>query len=267
MTTRIIFALGGGFGGEHRNTYNHHKPAGGAEHFPWDTEPMDKLIVASAQKVRPKILHLSTPSEDGWRDVDLLYQAFKKRFGGLGCDTDILKVIQAQPDQARIKNALAWADIIYVSGGNTWRAVKKWRRLGLDRLLRKAYEQGTVMSGLSAGAICWFQYGNSRSMSRDAIFRVRTLGWIKALACPHYDTEPFRQKPFKAMLKRTPKLIGIALDEYAAIEIVDEKSFKIHVRPPGGKVRKCYWRQRKYVIEELNASKQYKPLTQLLTID
>ena len=264
MVTRRIFALGGGFGGEHQDTY---KPTGGDEHFPWDTEPIDRLIVTSAQKGRPKILHLSTPSEDGLRDVDLLHQAFSKRFGILGCETDILKVIQAKPDQKRIKNAIAWADIVYVSGGNIWRAVKRWRHLGLDILLKKAYEQGTVMSGLSAGAICWFQYGNSRSMSQDTIFIVRTLGWIEALACPHYDIEPFRQEPFKEMLKRTPKLIGIALDEHATIEIVDEKSFKVHIRPPGGKARKCYWQRKKYVIEELDASKQYKPLAQLLTID
>ena len=262
---RSIFALGGGYLGEHRDAYAHAKPPQGREYFPWDTKLVDELIVATARIRNPQVLLISTPSEDGQHDVDLYFSAFKKCYESLNCSISILKLIQEKPSRRQIEAAITSADIVYVSGGNSLRAMKTWRRLGLGELLRKAYEKGTVMSGLSAGAICWFKYGNSNSFYRNTPFRVQAMGWIEALLCPHYDTEPFRQAPFKGMIKRTPKLVGLALDEYAAIEIVNEAEFRVHAYKPGAKARKCYWYLGKYKTEEIKQMNRYAPLKELLT--
>jgi peptidase E len=39
-----------------------------------------------------------------------------------------------------------------------------WCRLGVDKLIKSAYENGTVLSGISAASICWFDSGHSDSM-------------------------------------------------------------------------------------------------------
>ena len=87
-------------------------------------------------------------------------------FGGfLKCKTDVLFLITEQISANEIGRKIRWADIIYVGGGNTLQMMRVWRRVGVDRLLKSAYEKGTVLSGISAGAICWFDSGHSDSMS------------------------------------------------------------------------------------------------------
>ena len=196
------------------------------------------------------------------------YAALEKRFGAYGCRTDILKLVEVEtpPSSEEIEAAISAADIVFVTGGNSYQMMEKWRETGVDRLLRLAYEKGTVMSGLSAGASCWFRYVNSNSFYTGKPFRVEAMGWLEALVCPHYDSEPFRQEPFKEMVKQTPELAGIALDEYAAIEIVDEKKFRIHAYGPAAKVRKCYWRAGEYRVEEVERPEEYADLEGLLAI-
>lgn len=261
---RRIFALSGGHSGEHRDVFVREKPPGGAEYWPVDTDPVDRLIVAASPRKDPKVLLLSTASEDGNKDVGLMYEFFVKRFGGYGCRTSILKLIQESPSDTEIKEAIDSADIIYVSGGNSFEALKKWRELGVDRLLRKAYESGAPMSGLSAGAICWFKYGCSNSFYTNKPFRVEGLGWIDGLLCPHYDLEAFHQEPFRQMLKNTPGLVGLALGEYTALEIVNEEKFRLHTYGPGGQAHAVRYLVGDFVYTEIKPSSEYRALGPLL---
>ena len=85
-------------------------------------------------------------------------------------------------------------DIIFVGGGNTKSMLAVWKDWGLDVLLRDSYENGTVMSGVSAGAICWFEKGITDSWAHDLAV-MDCLGFVNGICCPHYDEEPAR-KPF-----------------------------------------------------------------------
>ena len=58
-------------------------------------------------------------------------------------------------------------DIIFVGGGNTKSMLAVWKDWGLDLLLKEAYEKGVIMSGVSAGAICWFDQGVTDSWAED----------------------------------------------------------------------------------------------------
>jgi len=104
-----------------------------------------------------------------------------------------LFLIDAPPSAREIERKILSADIIYVGGGNTLYMMRVWRRLGVERLLRTAYEEGIVLAGISAGAICWFDSGHSDSMSfynpRDwQYINVKGLGLIKGVHCPHYNS-------------------------------------------------------------------------------
>lgn len=74
-----------------------------------------------------------------------------------------LCLITKQYTDEEIKNSILNADIIYVGGGDTLRMIKKWKAYKVDLYLKEAYEKGIVLSGISAGSICWFEFGHSDS--------------------------------------------------------------------------------------------------------
>src|ERR1700691_1480775 len=126
------------------------------------TAAIDREIIRLSSKKNPRLLFIPTASSDSemyWKHVD-------EYFGGfLRCKTDVLFLIKEQPSNEQTRRKIGSADIIYVGGGNTLMMMRLWRRLGVDRLLRRAYATGTVLCGISAGSICWFDSGHSDSMS------------------------------------------------------------------------------------------------------
>jgi dipeptidase E len=105
----------------------------------------------------------------------------------------VLFLINERPPFEHIKRKILGADIVYVGGGNTLQMMRIWRRLGVDKLLRSAWENGTVLCGISAGAICWFGSGHSDSMSfynpkKWDYIKVRGLGLVDGIFCPHYNS-------------------------------------------------------------------------------
>jgi hypothetical protein len=83
------------------------------------------------------------------------------------------------------------AELIYVGGGNTVAMLAVWREFGFDSVLRQAYEAGTVLAGVSAGANCWFE-----NYITDSIPGGGTragLGFVTGTFCPHLDSEAWRQ--------------------------------------------------------------------------
>lgn len=66
-----------------------------------------------------------------------------------------LDVVSKAPSTSYMQSCIDEADVILVSGGNTSFAVRRWKRLGLDVMIREAClgERRVVMAGGSAGAI------------------------------------------------------------------------------------------------------------------
>ena len=144
--------------------------------------------------------------------------------------------------------------------------MKLWRRLGLDTVLAEAASRGIVLSGLSAGAICWFRYGHSDSRSfssnpRWDYIRVSGLNFVNATYCPHYHFEN-RETSFSQMIAKRGG-IGIACNNNAAIEIVGE-NYRILTAAPDGKAYKLFKRDDNAVVTELPQDTDYKPLADLL---
>lgn len=227
-----------------------------------DTLALDWQVVHLTGKPRPNALFIPTASSDS---VDY-FLTFHHIYGEkLGCDTDVLYLIREKPSYEILKAKIEAADLIYVGGGNTLMMMKRWRRLGVDGLLKAAYERGTVIAGLSAGAICWFAYGHSDSMSFSAqpdwkYIRVRGLGLVNAIYCPHLNSEN-RTEPFKRMIQKNGTRVGIGCEDGCAIEIVDgayriigrSSAYKF-TRQRGGEVKQ----------EKIASPSFYLPLEQLL---
>jgi peptidase E len=109
-------------------------------------------------------------------------------------------------------------DVIYVGGGNTRNLLALWRVWQLDILLRRAWENGVLVCGLSAGAICWFEHGLTDSAGPLA--PVRCLGLLPGSCAPHFDGEAGRRPAFHACIQQGTLPTGYGLDDGAALYFV-----------------------------------------------
>jgi dipeptidase E len=194
-----------------------------------ETLAIDKQIVACTGKKHPRALFIPTASND----LPEYCEAFERVYGRkLGCIVDQLLLYRRPKDRKAARQK------IYVGGGNTLRMMTLWRRLGIDKLLVAAARKGTVMAGLSAGAICWHDWGHSDSRSYTTktkhwkYIKVRSLGVVPGLYCPHLDKEK-RHHSFAKMVEQE-RMLGIACDNDAAIWYHDKVATCLATRKTAG---------------------------------
>ena len=109
-------------------------------------------------------------------------------------------------------------DVILVAGGNTANALAIWRLHGFDEILREAWEQGVLLTGWSAGMICWFEHGVTDSFGPE-LAPLECLGFLPGSACPHYDDEE-RRRPVYTRLVADGFPAGVAADDDVALHYV-----------------------------------------------
>jgi peptidase E len=115
-------------------------------------------------------------------------------------------------------------DIIYVGGGNTRNMLLLWKEWGLDIVLKKAYDQGVILAGLSAGAICWFEEGLTDPLNAP-LYKLDCLSFLKGSNCPHYDGENKRKPSYHQLILEGDMREGYAVDDGAALHFIDESFF------------------------------------------
>ena len=228
-----------------------------------ETTPIDKEIISLSRKKKPRVLFIPTASHDSEEYIQIVERHFRKR---LGCKVKTLLLCGKKITKREIKERIMSTDIIYVGGGNTLKMLQLWRKLGVDKVLKKATQKEIILSGVSAGAVCWFRYANSDSQkmidpSADYI-RIRCLNFVPLLFCPHFDEEKDRRPSLKGMLKKS-KGIAVAVDNCAALEIIDN-SYRVITSKSRASVYLCYWKGRKYFMRNLKNIKKLNPLNDLL---
>ncbi|MDP2861125.1 MAG: Type 1 glutamine amidotransferase-like domain-containing protein [bacterium] len=231
---------------------------------PIETTEIDKEIVRISKKARPRLLFLPTASNDSEGYV----KTVKKHFGDdLGCRVSALYLIKSPPSYKEIEERILAADIIYVGGGNTEAMLKIWRKTGTEKALQKAYEKGVVLSGLSAGAVCWFSHGVSDSKKftnpNAGFTKITGMGLISALYCPHYDVEKDRKPALKKMMKKISGA-AVAIDNCCALEIIDDK-YRVISSKPSANAYKAYWSSGKFYEELIEKTNRFTSLAELLS--
>ena len=195
---------------------------------------LDKYVIAQARAERPKVCFLAQASGESLDYTVRFYRAFSD----LGCVPTHLSLFH--PHTAEIEAFLMEQDIIYVGGGNTKSMLALWREWGLDTMLRKAGENGTVLAGISAGCICWFEYGSTDSIPGK--FRaLPALGYLKAGCSPHYDGEALRRPRMHEMVASGEMPAGYGFDDGVAGHFVDGELKGIVSSRPNAK---GYWIER-----------------------
>jgi len=190
LRERLIFAMGGGgFTMEPANPL------------------LDDFVLSLADVAMPRILFLPTASGDTTAQIN----AFKDRFAERACVPEQLSLFHLRDATRPLAEVVLGQDIIYVGGGSMRNLLALWRAHGLDSLLVHAWQRGTVLAGLSAGAMCWFEGGVTRSSGPPE--PIDGLGLLEGSLTVHADGEPERLPVWLACVCNGTLPGGWALDD------------------------------------------------------
>lgn len=176
-----------------------------------DNLALDQYILALTGKERPKVCFLPTASGDAEGYIERFHAAM----GTLGTEHSHLSLTRY--NQPEPHEHLLDQDVIYVGGGNSFQMLLVWRAHGIDKTLRQAWEQGTILCGLSAGSLCWFSGSITDSWGRPLRVLSDGLGFLPESHCPHYDGEPERRKIYEESIANGTLPPGIAVEDSCGV--------------------------------------------------
>ncbi len=136
----------------------------------------------------PRISHLGTASGDQRWWAGELDEAARVA----GFDLSHLNLF-TMPNVDDLEAYLLEQDVIWVGGGSVVNLLAVWRAHGLEPILRRAWQAGVVLSGVSAGSICWFHGGATDSFGPELSGINNALGFLPYGNGVHYDSEAKRR--------------------------------------------------------------------------
>ena len=187
---RLIFAMGGGgFTMEPANPL------------------LDDFVLSLAGRSEPRILFLPTASGDTTAQIN----AFRARFEDRPCVAEHLSLFRMREHGRALRETVLAQDVIYAGGGSMRNLLAIWGAHGLDTLLVEAWRAGVVLAGLSAGAMCWFEGGITRSSGPPE--PLAGLGLLEGSLTVHADGEPERLPVWLAAVRSAALPGGWAVDD------------------------------------------------------
>lgn len=181
-----------------------------------DNHLIDDYILAFARSSRPRICFLPTASGDAQSYIEKFHASFPPARANASHLT-----VFSRCDVMDARAFLREQDVIYVGGGSTINLLAIWRAHGIDGMIRDAWLAGTVLAGISAGMVCWYEHFLTDSYIGGGLRPgFSGLGLLSGSACPHYD-DPDRRAAFKAAIQARALAEGIGAEGCAALHYVD----------------------------------------------
>ena len=177
---------------------------------------LDRYILAQAKSRKPRVCFVPTAAGDSRDYIRRFHLAMEKH----DCIPSELTLFRR--DARDPADIIASQDVLYVGGGNTANLLAIWRLHGVDRAVWQAWKNGVILTGVSAGMICWFESSVTDSFGplreqRDG------LGLLPGSACPHYDCEARRRPTFHRLIRKKILPAGVAADDGAAIHFIGDQ--------------------------------------------
>jgi peptidase E len=108
-------------------------------------------------------------------------------------------------------------DVIWVFGGSVAGLLAMWRLHGFDDALRRAWQAGVVLTGVSAGSLCWHVGGTTDSFGPELRPVTNGLALVPFSNGVHYDSEEQRRPLFQALVADGSLPAGYATDDGAGL--------------------------------------------------
>ena len=192
----MIIAMGGGF--DYEDTFR----------------PLIEKALSHVNRKTPRLLFIPTGHHDELEETEEIVEWF----ANAGCQTDIL--LPSKTTAEEVKEKIAWADIIYETGGNLKFLADTWNEKGVTEAVQAAFARGAVLMGVSTGAMCWAQKGWDNFgepefrvtdefpfLGEDAAYEFcDATGLLPFCLCPHFDNVAWRVYSFEAVRQDFPSL-------------------------------------------------------------
>jgi peptidase E len=180
----------------------------------WEVGPLTRYAVELAGVVgrAPRVCFLATASNEDRRLITTFYDNAWRQ-GWIGSHLSLLPM----PNIADPREHLRSQDVIWVWGGSVAGLLALWRLHGLDAALREAWQAGVVLTGVSAGSLCWHVGGTTDSFGpqlRAVTNGLALLPWSNGV---HYDSEPGRRPLFQSLVADGTLPAGYATDDGAGL--------------------------------------------------
>jgi len=164
-------------------------------------------------KSDPRMCLLPTAVADNPNTINNWYE----RCNHLGIRAFVQRMFISSYEQSQsFEEVLLSMDAILVTGGNTLNMLAIWKAQGIDQILKTAWERGIILSGGSAGSLCWFEHGTTDSRPQK-VSPINCLGFLDGSHCPHYDSEKTRRPLYHSYIQSGEFKPGYACDDRAAI--------------------------------------------------
>jgi peptidase E len=137
---------------------------------------------------RPRVLYVGTAIGDAE------HFAFRAAEAARVAEFDLTPLhLFPMPNVEDVEATVLDHDVVWVMGGSTANLLAVWRVHGLDAILRRAWQAGVVLAGVSAGSICWYRGGVTDSFGPELRPLTDALGLLPYGNGVHYDVDPSRR--------------------------------------------------------------------------
>jgi peptidase E len=182
-------------------------------------QSLDQFVIDKLKKTNNKIGFLATASKDDEKKISLFY----KRFENTEFELSHFNLT------TNINGFSEWImskDLVYIGGGNTVFMLEIWRKNKLEHIFKEAYEKGIILSGISAGAVCWFDWILSDAVG-PGFNPLRGINLISGSCTPH-SSNIERINQFESDIKSNKLPQGVAIDDGVAVVFVDGKPTEVY---------------------------------------
>lgn len=172
---------------------------------------LDELVLELTGVARPRVCLLPTAGGDSEHQIRRFYEAYEDRL----CEPTHISLFRLGRHPVPLREHLLSQDAIYVGGGSMVNLLAIWKAQGVHHILREAWEQGIVLAGLSAGSMCWFEYGITTSSGTPE--PAPGLGFLPGSNSVHHDSEPARRPVYLEAVRTGAIPPGYAADDGVAL--------------------------------------------------
>jgi len=187
----------------------------------------DDYVLTLAPAREPRICLLPTAGGDSEDQIRRFHATFDDQL----CEPTHISLFPLGTRPIPLRDHLLAQDIIYVGGGSMINLLALWRAHELEEILREAWHAGIVLAGLSAGSMCWFEWGITKSAGRPQ--PTRGLGCLPGSNSVHYDGEPERRPCYLAAVAAGDIPAGWGVDDGAGLLFRGTRLAEVVASRPG----------------------------------
>ena len=173
---------------------------------------LDKFVIDQCKNKQIKFGFLPTASEDNKEKINLFYSELQQYEIELS-HFELCSSVKG------FEKWLMSQDVIYIGGGNTRYMIKIWEDNNFINTFKDAYDYGIILSGISAGAVCWFDWFLSDSAG-PGYNPLRGINILSGSCTPH-SSVPERMSQYQSDIKNSKLPPGIAIDDGVAVLFIN----------------------------------------------